>query len=830
MKRITLRLKNYYGFKLRQINNFVYRPREKTQVILGSNGSGKSSLLKELSPLPGVPSDYVKGGKKEIEFEHNGKHYLLQSLFEKEGNQFNFIVDGENLNPGRTVTVYRELVKEHFNYTSEVHALMTGRQKFTTMSVAERRKWFTTISTMDYTYALQYHQKLKEKIRALQGALDRTKARLTQETAKCLSTEEEARLREAVKDLHERLASLLERRRPRVLNPNEAIETLERLENDLERDMGSIETLFRKLDTSTTTAPLDALEERRVMLQTTLQISSSQLGKKAQDIESKQQTLNAILKASSTSIDEIDAEIRSIEEEINLLYGRIRLNIHTEDVKVMMASLDSARPQLEVIAEQFAQLPRLDYKTEDYRALLAARPSSELRIKKISEELNQAIQKKRHLELHREKDQVVCPKCQYGWHPGYDEVDYQKTLRQCAELESRLNHYSEESKRSEKLIDEHKLFFETSNRYAELRCLFPALSSFWSYIDKSEKLTSSPTSVINLAAEFSMDLQYALKIEFLNTKIAEQKKLRQSMKATGSLDREKLEKEIQEETEALRLVQVAIRERTEDLHDTQQNIETLRTIEKFKGTLKNGLTTRNELIKGIVLDQFTAVLDEIIYSLRTTLSQHERSLSQIDVQKALVRNLASEIEELQAELRLLKLAQKSLSPTGGLIAKGMTGFINHFLEQMNRFIEKIWLYPLELTPVTLDDDDSVDLNYRFGVLVNHDHRVDDISLTSRGMQEVISLAFVAVSMRYLGLSNFPIFLDEFAATFDHAHRQMAYKVIDYLIDSTDYSQVFLVSHYQDGYSNLSASEVLVLCDSNVELPSHLVYNQHVEMT
>ena len=52
--------------------------------------------------------------------------------------------------------------------------------------------------------------------------------------------------------------------------------------------------------------------------------------------------------------------------------------------------------------------------------------------------------------------------------------------------------------------------------------------------------------------------------------------------------------------------------------------------------------------------------------------------------------------------------------------------------------------------------------------------------------------------------------------------------IDHLIESTDYSQVFLVSHYQDGYSSLNSSEVLVLCDSNIELPKGMAYNHHAQ--
>jgi trigger factor len=60
---------------------------------------------------------------KEITIEHNQKTYVLSSRFTPEGPKYSFVVSGEELNPGLTVTVYRELVKEHFNYTQDVHLL-----------------------------------------------------------------------------------------------------------------------------------------------------------------------------------------------------------------------------------------------------------------------------------------------------------------------------------------------------------------------------------------------------------------------------------------------------------------------------------------------------------------------------------------------------------------------------------------------------------------------------------------------------------------------------------------------------------------------------------
>jgi len=241
------------------------------------------------------------------------------------------------------------------------------------------------------------------------------------------------------------------------------------------------------------------------------------------------------------------------------------------------------------------------------------------------------------------------------------------------------------------------------------------------------------------------------------------------------------------------------------------------------------LQSRDADYRKLLEDRCIGALDEIIRQTKLTLSQQQWQLSQIDVQKGVVQGLKDQIVDLEGQHKVLKLAMKALSPTEGLIAKGMTNFINHFLAQLNAFIAKIWLYPLELLPIKMEED-SVDLDYRFQVSVNNDPRPSpDVLKTSAGQQEIIDLAFVAVSMKYLGLHHAPIFLDEFARGFDVAHRQMAYQAIDHLIDSTDYSQVFLVSHYQDGYASLSAAEILVLCDSNIKLPSHLAYNKHVEL-
>ena len=49
--------------------------------ILGGNGSGKSSMLREMTPYPSCRTDYMKDGRIEKVIEHRGHIYTLTSDF-----------------------------------------------------------------------------------------------------------------------------------------------------------------------------------------------------------------------------------------------------------------------------------------------------------------------------------------------------------------------------------------------------------------------------------------------------------------------------------------------------------------------------------------------------------------------------------------------------------------------------------------------------------------------------------------------------------------------------------------------------------------------------
>ena len=161
-----------------------------------------------------------------------------------------------------------------------------------------------------------------------------------------------------------------------------------------------------------------------------------------------------------------------------------------------------------------------------------------------------------------------------------------------------------------------------------------------------------------------------------------------------------------------------------------------------------------------------------------------------------------------------------MSPKSGLLAMGMSGFINDTLRKMNDIISKIWTYPLELLPCNVDDGENLD--YRFPMRVGEDNIISDINIGSSAMKEIVDLAFRLVTMRYLQLDYYPVFIDELGAAFDEKHREAAFDLIKKMAESDDFSQLFLVSHYSDCYGSLSNVSTIILSDTNITLTDHLI--------
>ena len=194
MRLLKLVLHKYTRLRLNMIETIVYEPVAPTQFIIGTNGSGKSSLIHECSPLVPDKNDYEKGGYKHVVFDLEGAVYELRSDF-ADGQHHSFKRDGKELNEGGTVTVQNELVKQYFRYTPEIHAMVIGENNFTRMNSSERKRWFTMLANANYDYAVGVFKRVTERYNETRHALKRNKDRMVVEYAKLLPAEQLEQLR-----------------------------------------------------------------------------------------------------------------------------------------------------------------------------------------------------------------------------------------------------------------------------------------------------------------------------------------------------------------------------------------------------------------------------------------------------------------------------------------------------------------------------------------------------------------------------------------------------------------------------------------------------------
>lgn len=827
MKHIKLVLVGYIRLSLRNINRIEYRPQEKTQIILGSNGSGKSSLMKELSPLPAVSSQFRKGGSKEIWIEHKGDIYYLVSRFTEDGDHYEFYLNDQNLNPGRTITVYKELVKEHFNYTQELHNLLTGQTLFYDLSTNDRRKWFMQLSDKDYTYAFKYFQKLKEKHRDIQGAIKQCQTRLSEEISKQISKEEEAVLREEIQKLYEDLNLLVNSKvqdtRPLHLRDNQHNQAID---VEIYRSIDKLYSLLASEDIIHKHLSDVQLEESIAKLKTERSVLDQEIKVRLDTILKFQDQFSDIASLDGYKLEDVVKEITQTEEDIKKLEPLLNKNYIVEEgsAQTALEGLVSLYDNLSHLTEALSQVKNRNATQSDYRSLSTLIEDENQVLLKIHAKLEPISFKLKELEKLKQSDKAECPKCKHTWIPKYNKIEHEQLQ---AQFNITHTHYEEKKKlhneNKEKLADIVN-FFSLMTNFSRMISSFTTLSVFWEYITRNQLIELNPLAIMTEVELLRSSLTVQSQIDSLLKALKEKERLKKMLEKVNEKDRVKQKQYLEEENQKVALLQLKKREVHSEIGLLEADLSLRKAIARKNEELLLNLDNRkkeySEKMKFLAMN----LIDEFISSLKLSISQKERALSQIDIRKSLISSIETELAQLKLDQEAIGYAVESLSPTTGLIAKGLTDFINEFIRRCNVFINRVWTYPLELKKIEPSEEDGVDLDYKFGVSVNHNDTSPDISKTSSGMKEIIHLACVIVSMEFLGLENYPVFLDEFAVKMDEAHRQAAYNVIEYLIDSTNFSQVFVISHWQSGYSSLSNADISVLCQSNVTIPDHLQFN------
>ena len=186
MKITRLKLVNWIGIKhgldRDEIEIDFSKNPEKVIMLLGGNGSGKSTIMSACHPLKIASGDDRKNvilpgceGRKEIDIVHKGSLYEIVHIYGKggKGSQSFIKKDGVELNDSGLVTQFDEIAEKEFGITKEyfeMGRIGSNTKSFVDKTTAERKSYITTFLNIDDIK--EKYDIVKKRLAAIQGEID----------------------------------------------------------------------------------------------------------------------------------------------------------------------------------------------------------------------------------------------------------------------------------------------------------------------------------------------------------------------------------------------------------------------------------------------------------------------------------------------------------------------------------------------------------------------------------------------------------------------------------------------------------------------------------
>lgn len=813
MKITSVKLVGCKRLFLNNINTLVYEPKEPIQLVLGSNGSGKSSLLKVTNILPMDKSIFNDGGYGEVSAIHNNKHILAISCKEKPG-KYNFFVDNVEKNPGGTKRAQLQLCEEYANLTPKKNDIVIGIKTLTDMSSLERKEWLRTISTVDYSYSIKLYTQFKNRLRDISGGIKLLTTEITKDTNLLVEAKELDLYNNHIKHINKYIESLM-------FDYNNSNTVKEDIQDELRRTVYKLE----RYDVPANNITIESVTEKIQKLNHTVtEIDSTlttvnknidkieyvenndtdkvKLDKELAELKNELKTMDNMLKV----INFDNSILSQCESDLSNIYNNITSTIQS------LSEFDSVviEPNTELDLKNKINADTLEYRTISTRVL-----SYESELKRLKDSLT-------------DDNKIVCNKCGDISYFGYDK-------NRISFITGAIDKSKEKMSELEKTIDELNLKMipisskvKFLGRLKTIMSENPRLYPLWSHMVKDKTIGN----LISYDMQMKLDegktiLDYVKNYTVTTTRIdsvettlkilEEVNKVKQTVVNNSKKDLlEQFEKLSDKKKKCLSELTELEKVKNDLMEINTHTVKLKQLLRKNRDNKdKSIIEVKNKGIKDIVGNLKGHLLE---YNEKIT--DNERIKSKLEANKKLLK-------EYEAKHRIVKRVVKALSPTEGLIAKSINGFINKILQEVNIIINEVWSHEMTLLPCKITDEN--DLDYMFRVKVDDREIIDDVSSLSTSMKDIVNLAFRIVFMKYSKLNHMPLFLDEFGAGMDSKHRNNAFNVINNIL-APNFTQVFIVAHYKSMYGKFSDAGVNVLDSRNIEINKDLEYNENLKIS
>lgn len=797
------------------------------QLLIGGNGFGKSTLLDNFSPLPAVSKEYTKTGMKKILVEHNNKRYRLTSDFSKKHkHSFIDLETDKELNLGGTITVQYDLCKRVLGYDTEIHNFLKGKVKLTKLSAKERKDFFGRVSDVPIDYAVKVFDSLRVEARNLAGVQKYNKQKVFDETKKLLSSDKKKEYVDEIASLQKLVVELMEGKFNNHTPENIDIRTLLKTIGDVSTDIIDNHLTYTGYSTpSALDEQIQDADKQKALRNDNLKHILTRID----ESKSKLDVISTVTKFPTSEviklIDELKSKLAIIDKEIASFDSKLTspFRDHRQLSLVSKGMNDDKLP----LQNALSVLPSNVKENMGDDAFLSHVTNIHDDIKKTIDKINREIvHRNETIRAIKEHDSVNCPKCDHIFTPGVDVNSiprlekeneragetlegYEKKLKQCQDKLEELHEYrAQNGFIHQKLNSYHMTQVEIDNQSIATLIMQDKL-----YYNSPSSLTYKIEEINNLLIAHTERLKLSEELDDLLDLLEQRKKLgvtdEDAELTTKSV--RSLEDNYSQSLEEYR----AFSNTHNELTKLKQRL--IRESSVQRGLLEN-IATLNRYFKDSVKTTINQEIDKRTHEISLRISQLTETLTSCTITEGIIEHLTSTLEQVEQDIEIYGKLIDILGPQKGLIGQSLISFTNYFIERMNEVIKAIWVTPLTIAPMTVSEKG---FSYQFKVITyDESNASSDVSETSSGESEIIDFAFMLITASCLGLTDYPLLLDEIGKFFKIEHKVRLYDYLKLLAEHDKASNIVVISHFVGTYEALTRAEVCRIDPTGIEVQEH----------
>lgn len=824
------------------------------QIIIGQNGSGKSSLLHELFPFPPTSSIFEKDGKKRIEITHNDNAYVIESDFSDKQHPHSFSKNGEELNTSGANKIQFELCADEFGLTPTIGKVLSMQTTLTTLTPGNRQSLLFELYPGNLSFLENKYKFIRKRATAFENQLKPLTNMEREKKDRVLSEDVLKQYQREYEELTEQMNMvdktifLLEKEIDEINSKlqNNIIQNDRKFSLDQVHDklywINSIlcnlkinhPGLFTykdpKLALGSISQHFDSLEE-----------SLDEQEKNAEELKKTINECSALYESSvSDEIKRLENEKTQIEKKMQHCYVDSLIPVVNEEEIEKLK--ESTKPWMEKIIDDI----------EGFECSIWSRD----RIDRCHRTINAIKSDLLDLENERKHIRDDNERCNEEYNKRKETFPPEDCKREC-KLKETFQHFVNDL--IVKLKQSNKKWDHLNKRIDTEQCRLERLQKavygpeqlvsyvdqifdmiewrnwgkyLFNYQDPVYVLNHNRTIIVGNLNKLITNSENSINKKQLQDKLEKITERLKTLKETNLPAEEFVNKTlVSRKTELNKTLEriTELKDQISRINSVKSDAETLSQKYDEVNSLQSKFNSyKNELVLEHLKEYDQDITDKL-YKLKEDLNNRLREKTNVlreqkDINSELKNTIYPRKRKIENLLRKVRYISPELSPKSGIPYQYMLKFVNGVLSNMNEIIRDVWGYNLEMEY----EDGNVALDYCFPVRINDGNKVQDCSMCSKGEKEILDIAWLFAVYRVLGFNHcFPVFLDEPDSALSHGNRLRIMELIKNLITSGDVHQLFIVNHNFSLFSAFEHNEIMCLNPSNIVLPE--VYNTHVKI-